>query len=155
MINLWALRDKVGWLKRGEREPFQLTNSPLAMFWPVPSTDGKRLFVCASQIRAEFLRYDLKSGQLVPAFSGISGMGLEFSRDEKWVAYTAVPDGSLWRAAVDGSQRLRLTSPPFEANLPHWSPDGKQIAFFGSRGGNPARIYVVSFDGGALKQVTN
>jgi dipeptidyl aminopeptidase/acylaminoacyl peptidase len=50
---------------------------------------------------------------------------------------------------------LRLTSPPFDANLPHWSPDGKQIAFFGSDPGKPARIYLVSFDGGAIKQVTN
>jgi len=39
--------------------------------------------------------------------------------------------------------------------MPHWSPDGKQIALFGARSGNPARIYVLSFDGGALKQVTN
>jgi Tol biopolymer transport system component len=155
MTNVWALRDKVGWFRRAERGPFQLTNSPLPMAWPVPSTDGKRLFVDAWPPRTEFLRYDLKSGQLVPAFDGISGTGLEFSKDGKWVAYTAVPDGLLWRAAADGSQRLRLTSPPFQANLPHWSPDGKQIAFFGSRGGNPARIYVVSFDGGALKQVTN
>jgi len=39
--------------------------------------------------------------------------------------------------------------------LPHWSPDGKQIAFFGRRGRNPNRVYVVSVEGGALKQVTN
>jgi serine/threonine protein kinase/Tol biopolymer transport system component len=155
MINVWAIRDKVEWFQRGERGPFQVTNSPLAMFWPVPSTDGKRLFVCASLLRVEFLRYDLKSGQLVPAFEGISGSQLEFSKDGKWIAYASVPDGSLWRSAVDGSQRLRLTSPPFDANLPHWSPDGKQIAFFGSDPGKPARTYVVSFDGGTLKQVTN
>jgi serine/threonine protein kinase/Tol biopolymer transport system component len=155
MTNVWALRENVGWFRRAERGPFRLTNGPLSIIGPVPSTDGKRLFVAASQERAEFLRYDLKSGQLVPAFDGISGFGLEFSKDGKWVAYTAVPDGSLWRAAVDGSQRVRLTSPLFQATLPHWSPDGKQIAFFGSHPGNPARIYVVSFDGGALKQVTN
>jgi Tol biopolymer transport system component len=155
LSNVWALREKVGWFQRAERGPFQLTNGPLAMLWPVPSTDGKRLFVYGSQRRNEFLRYDLKSGQLVPAFGGISGTSLEFSRDGKWVAYTAVPDGSLWRAAVDGSQRLQLTSPPFQANLPHWSPDGKQIAFVGLREGGPFPIYVVSFDGGGLKQVTN
>jgi Tol biopolymer transport system component len=79
----------------------------------------------------------------------------EFSRDGKWVAYVSVPDGSLWRGAVDGSQRLQLTSTPMQAQLPHWSPDGKQIAFFGARGGNPDRIYTVSFDGGAPKQVSN
>ncbi len=155
MTNLWALREKTGWFQRAERGPFQLTNSPLKMLYPVPSTDGKRLFVDGYQYRTEFLRYDLESGKLVPAFDGVSGKDLEFSKDGRWVAYVSVPDGSVWRSAVDGSQRLRLTSSPFQAALPHWSPDGKQIAFFGSRAVNPARIYVVSFDGGSLRQITN
>jgi len=155
MTNVWALREKLGWFQRAERGPFQLTNGPLAMLWPAPSSDGKRLFVYGFQRRNEFLRYDLKSGQLVRAFGGISGTSLEFSRDEKWVAYVSVPDGSLWRRAVDDSQRLQLTSPPIQADAPHWSPDGKQIAFVGSREGSPFRIYVASFDGGGLKQVTN
>jgi dipeptidyl aminopeptidase/acylaminoacyl peptidase len=145
----------VRWFQRAERGPFQLTNGPLATLWPVPSTDGRRLFFNGRQTRHEFFRYDLKSGQLVPAFGGISGTELEFSRDGKWVAYVSVPDGSLWRTAVDGSERLQLTSPPIRANVPHWSPDGKQIAFSGVSAGSPARIYVVSVDGGGLKQVTN
>src|ERR1019366_178899 len=153
--NIWALREKAGWLQRAERGPFQLTNGPMWTLWPVPSTDGKRLFINGRKERNEFLRYDLKSGQFIPELGGIPGTDLEFSKDGKWVAYVSVPDGSLRRSAVDGSRRLQLTSPPFQANLPHWSPDGKQIAFFGSRAGQPPRIYVVSFDGGALKQVTN
>ena len=153
--NVWALREKTGWFQRAKRRPFQLTNGPLQTTWPVPSTDGKRLFINGSQYRNEFLRYDLKSGQLVPEFGGISGTDLEFSKDGKWVAYVSLPEGSLWRSAVNGSQRLQLTSPPFGAVLPHWSPDGKQIAFFGARAENPFRVYVVSVDGGALKQVTN
>src|ERR1035438_9596648 len=80
---------------------------------------------------------------------------LEFSKDGKWVAYVSVPDGSLWRSAVDGSQRLRLTSRATWATHPHWSPDGKQIAFPRVRGRGKARIYMVPFDGGTLKQVTN
>jgi Tol biopolymer transport system component len=153
--SVWVLREKAGRFRRTERGPFQLTSGPLAAAWPVPSTDGKHFYVDSLQFRSEFLRYDLKSGQLVPAFGGISGTDLEFSKDGKWVAYVSVPDGSLWRSAADGGQRLQLTSPPFRANLPHWSPDGKQIAFVGLRAGNPDRIYVVSFDGGVLKQVTN
>ncbi len=39
--------------------------------------------------------------------------------------------------------------------MPHWSPDGKQIAFFAETTGKPARIFVVPFDGGTLQQVTN
>jgi len=153
--NVWALREKVRSFGRAERGPFQLTYGPLGIYWPVPSADGKRLFVDGFQPRYEFLRYDLKTGRLASAFDGISGWCLEFSKDGRWVAYVTWPDGSLWRSAVDGSQRLRLTSSPIQASLPHWSPDGMQIAFIGVREGNPSRIYVVSFDGGALKQVTN
>jgi Tol biopolymer transport system component len=56
-INIWALREKGGLFERGTRGPVQLTNGPLAMLWPVPSTDGKRLFVDGYQDRNEFLRY--------------------------------------------------------------------------------------------------
>ena len=153
--NVWALREKVGWFQRAGRGPFQLTTSPLSMFWPIASTDGKRLFVDAYQARTEFLRYDLKTGQLTPIFDGISGTDLEFSNDGKWVAWVSVPDGSLWGSAVDGTQRLRLQTPAFQAHLPHWSPDGKQIAFYGAPAGSPTRIYVVPFDGGPYKQVSN
>jgi Tol biopolymer transport system component len=38
--------------------------------------------------------------------------------------------------------------------MPHWSPDGKQIAFGGTPG-KSRRIYVVSADGGPVRQVTN
>ena len=154
-VNLWALREKVGLFERAKRGPFQLTNGPLDIFFPAPSTDGKRLFVAGYQPRNEFLRHDLKSGQLVPEFGGISGSYLEFSKDGKWVVYVSVPDLSLWRSAVDGSQRLQLTSPPIQTAMPHRSPDGKQIAFSGARAGDPVRIYVVSMDGGALQQLTN
>jgi len=39
--------------------------------------------------------------------------------------------------------------------MPHWSPEGKQIAFIGSLEGKPDRIYTVSIEGGAPRQVTN
>ena len=80
---------------------------------------------------------------------------LEYSRDGKWVVYVSVPEGSLVKAAADGSQHLPLTSSPLTPNMPHWSPDGSQIAFTGETPGKPPRIYVVSSDGGPVRQVTN
>ena len=152
--NIWALREKRRF-RRADPGPFQLTNGALPALFPVPSADGKRLFYEGYQPRSEFLRYDLKSGQLVAEFGGISGTDLEFSKDGKWVVYVSVPGLSLWHSAVDGSQRLQITSPPILAHMPRWSPDGRQIAFSGGTSGNPSRIYVVSMDGGALRQVTN
>ncbi len=157
-VNVWALREHVGFFQRAGRGPFQLTHGPAQSYWPVPSADGKRLFVVSTDKahRLEFIRYDSTSGQLNPTLKGLSGEELAFSRDGKWVAWIdSAGDNSLWRAAVDGSQRLRLTSPPFQARHPHWSPDGKQIAFNGASGKDESRIYVVPFDGGAPKQVSH
>ncbi len=149
--NIWALREKTGFFQRTSPEPVQLTTGPMAMYWPLPSLDGKRLFIAGYQPRNEFLRYDPQSRQLVSTLAGLSGTDLEFSKDGKWVAYVSIPDGSLFRAAADGSQRLQITSLPFVGS-PHWSPDGKQIAF---AAGNPTRIYVAPFDGGAVRRVTD
>lgn len=42
-----------------------------------------------------------------------------------------------------------------EAGIPHWSPDGTQIAFTAHRPGEPQQIYIVSASGGELRQITS
>ncbi len=152
---LWALRENVGFVEQASREPARLNTGLLMAAAPLPSADGKRVYFEGWENRNEFLRYDLRSGQFALELVGVSGTGLEFSKDEKWVSYASVPEGTLFRSSADGSQRLQLTSPPFKAGMPHWSPDGRQIAFVGSPDGQPTRIYLVPFDGGAPRQVSN
>ena len=93
-------------------------------FWnPVPSRDGKKLFVIGQQTRGELVRYDARSREFVPYLAGISASWVVFSRDGQWVTYVTFPDGVLWRSRVDGNDRLQLSYPPLEANQPRWSPD--------------------------------
>src|SRR6202011_4691289 len=68
--------------------------------------------------------------------------------------YSSYPDGTLWRSKVDGTGRLRLSSPSMAALQPKWSPDGKKIAFAPSGPGKPNHIYTVSADGGVPKELT-
>src|SRR5207248_6694024 len=103
--------------------------------------------------RAEVIRYDSRSNQFVPYFSGISAEGLAFSRDGQWVTYTSYPDGAVWRSKVDGSERLQLTFPPLRALLPRWSPDGKQIAFNASLPGATWNICLLSSQGGTPQRI--
>jgi len=147
--NLWALNEHDGLFGPTRHEPVQLTTGPMNVGNPVPSRDGKKLFVQGWRPRGELVRYDSKSGQFVPYLSGISAMGLDFSRDAEWVAYNDASDGTMWRSKVDGTQKLQLVFPPMLAYLPRWSPDGKRIAFFGHPPGEPWQIYEVPAEGGS------
>jgi serine/threonine protein kinase len=146
--DLWALSEHGGLLRAAHQDPVQLTTGPMNVGNPVPSRDGKKLFVQGWQPRGELLRYDPKSKQLAPYLSGISAMGLDFSHDGEWVAYNDASDGTMWRSKVDGTQKLQLVFPSMLAYLPRWSPNGKQIAFFGHPPGEPWQIYIVPAEGG-------
>jgi len=151
--NVWALNEHAGLFRSTNREPVQLTTGPMNVGNPVPSRDGKRLFVQGWQPRGELVRYDAKSGQFAPYLSGISAMGLDFSRDGEWVTYNDASDGTMWRSKVDGTQKLQLVFPPMQAYLPRWSPDGKQIAFSGHPPGEPWQLYVLPAEGGSPERI--
>jgi eukaryotic-like serine/threonine-protein kinase len=149
--DIWALREKKGISLFSNRTPQQITQGPLNFLAPVFSLDGKALFVVGEQRRGEVARYEAKAHQFLPYFSGISADCLDFSADGQWVTYVSYPDGTLWRSKIDGSEGLQLTSPPLDVLLPRWAPDGRQIAFSGSKGDEPSKIYVISADGGLLE----
>jgi eukaryotic-like serine/threonine-protein kinase len=146
--NLWAIRERLNFLS-SKPSPMQLTTGPMNVGTPVPSVDGKRLFVQGWQPRGELVRFDSRSSQFVPYLGGISAMGLDFSQDGQWMAYNDATDGTLRRSKVDGSQKLQLVFPPMVAYLPRWSPDGKQIVFFGHPPGEHFQIYLISAGGGS------
>jgi eukaryotic-like serine/threonine-protein kinase len=146
---IWAVPQDKG-LFRSTAKPFQLTSSPLSLSSPLPSKDGKKLFIVGQIYRGELMRYQEKTRQLTPFLSGISAEYVDFSKDGQWVTYVSYREGTLWRSRIDGSQRLQLTYPPMYPVLPRWSPDGKEIIFFEfARGSVPARIYELSADGGS------
>lgn len=152
--NIWVLPEHSSPLRKVSNQPVQLTTGPLSFSAAVPSKDGKKLFVIGAQLRAELVRYDFKSGEFVPYLGGISAGELDFSRDGKWVAYVSYPDDTLWRSKLDGSERLQLTYRPQRAANPHWSPDGKRIAFSATTPGKPWKVFVISPDGGSPEPVT-
>ncbi|MGA8035917.1 MAG: PDZ domain-containing protein [Candidatus Acidiferrales bacterium] len=59
----------------------------------------------------------------------------------------------LWRVSRDGGQAVRLTAGPGIKAGPHFSPDGKWIAFTGEYDGK-LNVYVISVDGGSPRRVT-
>jgi eukaryotic-like serine/threonine-protein kinase len=154
-VNLFALEEKSGLLRRRNPQPTQLTNGPTLMYGAVPSRDGKRIFATGGNSLGELVRYDATTRSFQPLLSGVSAVHISFSHDGKWVAYITYPEGYLVRSKVDGSERLQLTSAPMAALWPRWSPDGSEIAFAAQVPGKPSQIYVISNDGGTPRQVTN
>jgi eukaryotic-like serine/threonine-protein kinase len=152
--DIWVLGN-VGYFStwRSKKGPWQLTAGPMNFLAPVFSQDGKRLFVIGEQRRGELVRYDAKARRFLPYLSGISADRLGFSRNGQMVAYVSYPDGTLWRSRSDGTQKQQLTFPPLVLHLPRWSPDGRSIAFDGSRDGKRKKIYIVSADGGVPTEV--
>jgi Tol biopolymer transport system component len=90
----------------------------------------------------------MPSRGFAPYLDGISATGLSYSRDGQWLAYSAYPDGTLWRSRRDASERGQLTSSPLVAYMPQWSPDGTKIAFMGEMPGKPWQVYLIAADGG-------
>ena len=150
--DIWAISQRGGLLRKNVLSPTQLTVGPLNFLSPVPSVDGKKIFVIGSQVRGELVRYDSKTRQFTPYLSGISAEGVDFTRDGNWATYEVFPESTLWRSKVDGSERLQLTFPPMQVGLPRWSPDGKRIAFMGQLPGKPQKVYIISADGGSPQQ---
>lgn len=59
----------------------------------------------------------------------------------------------LWRVSKNGGEAFRLTSNEGAENLPHFSPDGKHIAFTAQYDGN-TDVYVIPVEGGEPKRLT-
>jgi Tol biopolymer transport system component/DNA-binding winged helix-turn-helix (wHTH) protein len=149
--SIFAIRNGKGVLRSDKA--VELTPGPMSFSAPVASTDGKGIFALGSLDQGEVVRYDRSTQKWLPYLSGISAAGLDFSRDGEWVTYVLVPDGTLWRSRVDGSEQLQLTIPPMRTALPRWSPDGRQIVFSAWRPGGTLTIYRISADGGDPQQL--
>ncbi|HXR39642.1 MAG TPA: hypothetical protein VN776_11140, partial [Terracidiphilus sp.] len=152
--DLWAVREG-GFLGRGSRSPVQLTSDPMDHYGPTVSKDGKKIFFVGGQSNAELSVYDSRLREFVPYLGGIPAESVSFSKDGLWVAYVRLPEGTLWRMRMDGTEQLQLTFPPMKVFLPRWSPDGKRLAFSDAPPDGHSKVYTISADGGALEALTS
>ena len=152
--NIWALAEKGNIFGNANGQPVQLTSGPMSFSSPLPSKDGKKLFVVGALARGELVRYDTRSAEFIPFLSGMSAESVSFSKDGQWVAYVRFPEGTLWRSKLDGSQKVQLTYPPLTAVMPSWSSDGQQIVFYAFSGPKPKpKVYTIATQGGTPREM--
>jgi len=149
---IYALDERHGVFHRTAKEPIQLTSGPIEWTPPVFSRDGKKIFASGSTHMGELVRLDPKSNQFQPFLGGTSAEMVAFSKDGQFLAYITYPDGILWRANRDGSDRVQLTSPPLQPSGPAWSPDGTQIVFEASSPQGP-HVWIVPSTGGSPQRL--
>ena len=148
VTTLWALPDG-----GEEAAPVELTNGPMSFAYASSSRDGKNVWAIGVRPEVEIVKYEPGKKKFVPVIPGLSATDLDYSADGKWVAYVAIPEGTLWRARANGSDRMQLTSGVERSALPRWSPDGKQIAFVSMRPGESWKLALIDADGGVPQQV--
>ena len=144
---IWALREHAGILRRRHGEPVPLYTGPLSVTWPALFPGRPRMFVSAALPQGELQIYDSNRRRFVPFLNGISVEQVQVSRDGNWITYVTYPEGLLWKARLDGSDRFQLS--PSDQRVTYggiWSPDGTQIAY--STSAPTRKLYLVPANGG-------
>ena len=86
----------------------------------------------------------------------------QISPDGRWVAYTV--SGSdlekeesfsrIWMISTTGGTAIPMTDKGKSVSRPRWSPDGKYLAFLGSRGEDKTQVWTLFREGGDAVPVT-
>ncbi|WP_263409616.1 winged helix-turn-helix domain-containing protein [Terriglobus tenax] len=137
------------WRYNGHSEPTRITNGPLDFQAPVAARNGHRIFFLGLDSRSELQRFNHAQKEFLPERTFLTHASrVSYSRDGQWVAWTD-PQGRLWRARLDGTEKIQLTPDAMQVFLAQWSPDNQQLALMARQPGKAWQLYSIQADGGS------
>jgi tricorn protease len=158
--NIWKVPDEGG-------EPVQVTkHTSGSLFWPSMSSDGKTIVY---EENFGLWKLDVESGKTTEIKIDITSDDQDNNLETLTVSseadsYHLSPStkravisvhGELFTIATDQGDVRRLTNTPGERETqPHWSPDGKWIAFLGDKTGRE-EVYLCDERGRKVKKLTD
>lgn len=146
--DIWKIERKQASLFWWQQRAFvesQITQTPDTELDLQFTPDGKQLLFQLAF--GDLVRYELTSGETEVVFDGFSEMEYSISPDSLWVAYSARDEyfnSDVWLMPLDGSHSATNVSRHPDNDLsPVFSPDGKLLAYTGTRGDDEVDVYYV------------
>jgi len=144
---------------RGGQQPERLDLAGSHVSTPSVAPAGDRLAFKQSTVNYDIWRYQL--GGVPEPFlkSSLVDANAQFSPDGGRIVFFSDRSGDvvdLWTVGADGSRPVQLTRGPGHGNgSPHWSPDGRLIAYDALDQDGRSKIYVVEANGGRPRRVSS
>ncbi|MDZ4848495.1 MAG: S41 family peptidase [Pirellulaceae bacterium] len=147
-IDIWKVERKKSdafWWQQNEFTETQITRTPSTEFDLKFTPDGTQLLF---QIAfGDLMRFDLKSEATETIYDGFAEVDYAISPDSRWIAYSARDEyfnSEVWLMPIDGSQLpTNVSRHPDNDVGPVFSPDGKLLAYTGTRGDDEVDVYYV------------
>jgi Tol biopolymer transport system component/DNA-binding winged helix-turn-helix (wHTH) protein len=131
-----------------DSSPVRITNGPLNYKAPSPGRNGEQIFFIGRDVQSKLEQYDPERNEYVPLQGFLANAShVRYSRDGQWVAWVD-SNSRLWRARINGADKLLLTPDSMQVFMAEWSPDGTRLALMSRGPGQPWQIYTVSANGG-------
>ncbi len=142
----------------GGKPPEHIAAAGDGASWPATTSSSDR-FVFSRDLSGDVpYRFDPERPDRPLLTSSLIEGQLDFSPDDQRIAYCAESGEAMevWVAGADGSSPQQLTNGPGQWQCsPHWSPDGRQIAFDSEGADYQWHIWTSAVDGGVPHQVTS